>query len=103
MTATNFNPDARALILAPAKDAVANVETTGDGALIDARLLKSPKGYAVPVANTSADVSKPVTLKIRGAGKIKQITSAAKGELKVAGDSVTYETGFGDILRIDSE
>ncbi len=102
---TNFNADAGALILAPAKAVTSQVEA--EGGLIDARLLKSPKGYAVPLANYSVDTQKPVTLTIRGVKGIKKITSASQGELKMekAPDDavkVTYSTGFGDILRVDA-
>jgi len=101
----NFNADARKLVLEAAKSATASVEA--DGGWIDARLLQSPKGYAAPLANYSADVDKPVTLTIRGIEGIRKITSANRGELKVQREGeivrVTYPTGFGDILRVDAK
>lgn len=102
---TNFNSDAGQLILGPARAAFSQVEA--EGGLIDARLLKAPKGYAIPLANYSADPQKPVTLTIRGVKGISKITSASRGELKMekaADDAVkvTYPTGWGDILRIDT-
>ena len=102
---TNFNADAGRLILNPARAAASHVEA--EGGLIDARLLKAPKGYAVPLANYSVDVQKPVTLTIRGVKGVRKVTSASHGELKVekVGEDtvkVTYPTGYGDILRIDA-
>lgn len=101
----NFNAEAAQLILIPAKAAAAQVEA--EGGLIDARLLKSPKGYAVPLANYSGDVQKPVTITIRGVKGIKKIISASQGDLKMEkvgddGVKVTYPTGYGDILRIEA-
>jgi hypothetical protein len=103
---TNFNADARGWILGPARETHSSVEA--EGGLIDARLLKSAKGYAVALANYSADVTKPVTLTIRGVDSIRKITSANRGELKLQrekDDSVraTYSTGYGDILRIETQ
>jgi hypothetical protein len=107
VTPTNFNAAAGKLILDPATQST-TTHVQAEGGWLDARLLKSPKGYAVPIANYSADPEKPVTITIAGAGKIKKLTSANRGELKpeVAADGaarVTYATGLGDILRIDIE
>jgi hypothetical protein len=107
VTPTNFDAAAGKLILAPATQfAAAHVQA--EGGWLDARLLKSPKGAAVPIANYSADPEKPVTITLQGAGKIKKLTSANRGELEpeIAADGsvrVTFVTGFGDILRIDTE
>jgi len=106
VTLTNFNADARAWILGPAKAATSSVEA--EGGLIDARLLKSPKGHAVALANYSVDVNKPVTLTIRGVEGIRKITSANRGELKLQREKdgsvrLTYPPGLGDILRIETK
>lgn len=104
VTFTHFNADAGKLILESARDLAPQVEA--EGALVDARLLVAPKGYAVPLANYSVDVNKPVTLTLRGVDNVKKITSAAQGELKFQQEKdgsvkVQYVTGLGDILRID--
>jgi len=106
VTLTDFNPEAGRLILAPAKPVVPRVDA-GDGRL-DARLLQSPKGFALPVANYAADVDKPVALTLRGLPPVRKITSANRGKLRFrkhedGAVTVTYSTGLGDILRIDTE
>jgi hypothetical protein len=78
------------------------------GGLVDARLIKSPKGYAIPLANYSADVNQPVTIAIRGVEGIRKITSANRGTLKLrlkkdGAVCVIYPTGFGDILRLETK
>ncbi len=100
----NFNAAAGKLVRDAASAATASVEA--QGAWLDARLLQSPQGYAIPVANYSGDVTKPATITIRGVPGIRKVVSAAHGELKLkrnADDSVsvTYPTGFGDMLRIE--
>ncbi len=102
----NFNADARELILHPAKAAKPHVEA--EGGWIDARLLQSPKGWAIPLANYSADVNKPITLTLRGVEGIQKIISANRGELELQREKdgairVTYPTGLGDILRIETK
>ena len=100
----NFNEEARRLIIAAPKDVTSHVEA--HGAWLDARLLQSAKGYAIPLANYSADVQTPVTLTLRGMKNVRKVTSASHGELKTerAEDgavTVHYVPGIGDILRID--
>lgn len=101
-----FNPDAGKLILQSAKTAGTHVEA--EAGWIDARLLVSPGGCAVPLANYSADWTKKVTLVVRGIKPIRKIVSANQGSLKLqrvndSADSVrvTYAPGLGDILRIE--
>lgn len=106
MTLTDFNADAGRLILAPAAEVLPQVEA-GKGRL-DARLLESPKGFALPLANYDADVDTPVTVTLRGLPRVRNITSANRGKLrfkkqKDGAIAVTYTTGLGDILRIDTE
>ena len=88
--------------------AVRTVFTSVDagGAKIDARLLSSPKGYAIPLANYENDVSKPVTLTIRGVKNVKKISSVRQGTLKFQTNkdgslTIKYAPGVGDILRLD--
>jgi hypothetical protein len=100
----NFNAEAAALITQAAQSTPSLVD--GNGARIDARLLRSPNGYAVALANYNLDERQPITLTIRGVPSIKTIHSAVVGNLKwkqAAGDAVevTYAPGYGDILRVE--
>lgn len=104
MALTKFDAATRNWITAEAKTALTNVDA--NGAWIDARLLQSPKGYAIPLANYSADTSKLVTLTIRGPKNIRAITSASRGPLKLQSTAdgaviIHYAPGLGDILRIN--
>jgi hypothetical protein len=70
----------------------------------------TPQRYIddLPVIDDPADVTKPVTLTIRGVEGVSKITSANRGELRLQREKhdvvrVTYETSFGDILRIETK
>lgn len=104
MTLTKFNTEARRLILAPVRDVMPAVDA-GD-AWVDARLIASPQGYAVPLSNYSPDTAAPVTLTLRAPRRINKVSSANAGALKPqrnADGSVTvrYAPGLGDILRLE--
>jgi len=127
MELTGFNTAAAGLIVPLAQGVLASVDA--GGAKIDARLLSSPNGYAIPIANYESDTSKPITLRIRGLKNVKSISSAAKGKLTYTteDDAVTnnmppagqddvprkpkegkvlvlqYSPGIGDILRIETQ
>jgi len=103
MPMTKFNLETAKQITSPAVGVFTNI--SAPGSWLDARLLQSPRGFAVSLANYSADVKAPVTLTIRGAGNITSVSSAVAGKLPVipgAGGEVTvkYAPGLGDILRI---
>jgi hypothetical protein len=73
---------------------------------VDARLLKAPNGYLLPLANYGARVGKPVTLRLRLDDPIGTVTSAYHGVLKVKqekGEIVLTlpALGHGDVLRLD--
>jgi len=73
-------------------------------ALIDARLLRTPKGYLVPLASYTGQECDRVTLEV--AIRAKSARSAFVGELKVEptekGVRVTLpELRYGDILRLE--
>jgi hypothetical protein len=98
-----FNREAGNWIVKAAKSTPAIVD--GNGSRIDARLLKSPHGYAIALANYSLDAKAPVALTIRGVKNIADITSASAGKLKLeVGEkgavTVKYAPGYGDVLRI---
>ena len=56
---SGFNAAAAGLIVPLAKGVLSSIDA-GD-AKIDARLLSSPNGYAIPIANYESDTSKPST------------------------------------------
>jgi hypothetical protein len=73
--------------------------------LIDARILKAPDGYVVPVANYTDKISVPVKLRLLLKG-VKKASSAFAGELKLKEDGAYVEVtlpalGYGDILRLE--
>jgi hypothetical protein len=73
-------------------------------ALIDARLLRTPKGYLVPLASYTGKEREAVTLELMI--KAKTARSAFAGDLKVeptkTGIRVTIpEVRYGDILRLE--
>ena len=98
-----FSPEIGARITGPARAVQSAVEAPGSW--IDARLIKSPAGYAIPFANYSPNPKAPVTLILRVPG-IASIHSAAVGKLEATrgeDDSLTiqYAPGYGDILRLE--
>lgn len=98
-----FDRETGAFIAAPARATESFVEA--NGARIDARLLQSPLGYAIPLANYNSDVKQPVTLTIRVPGA-RGVSSAVAGRLKTQPNkdgsfSVRYTPGYGDVLRVE--
>ncbi len=74
---------------------------------MDARLLKAPGGYILPIANYQDKVGQKVTLRILIGEKIRKATSAYHGELPVKDEEgrvvVTIPSlGYGDVLRLDA-
>ena len=99
-----FNARAAQFITAAARQTTSAVDA--GGARLDARLLQSPVGYAIPIANYGADVNAPVTLTIRGVPRVRRISSARRGILKWkrARDgavTVRYAPGLVDMLKLD--
>jgi hypothetical protein len=103
---TEFDKGARSLVelVLRAAHVQATVEATPP--LVDARLLKAPGGYILPLANYHDKVGQKVTLRILSGDKISKATSAYHRELPV-----TQENGrtvvtipaleYGDVLRLD--
>jgi len=103
---TAFNPGARSLLqlVLHAAHVQPSMETTRE--LVDARLLKAPGGYILPIANYQNKIGQRVTLRIRLEEKIAKVTSAYHGELPVKEEKgrivLTIPTlGYGDVLRLD--
>lgn len=81
---------------------------TASHALLDARLLESPGGYLLPVANYHPEVGQTVKLTVRVAKPVAKVVSAYHGELKhtVEPGQVTFTLptlGYGDIVRLRSQ
>jgi hypothetical protein len=103
MNLVGFNRAAGSLIAAPARATPSVIDA--NGAWIDARLLQSPAGYAIPLANYSPDVNAPASLTINVPG-IKGVSSAVAGKLKTQSNkdgslTVTFRPGLGDMLRLE--
>jgi hypothetical protein len=103
---TKFDAGARALLAKVLESASVEATVAADPALIDARLLKAPKGYVVPVANYHAEVGQKVTLTIRLDGLVAKVTSAYHGDLPFKQEkghvTVTLPAlGYGDVVRFD--
>jgi hypothetical protein len=103
---THFDPGARALLAKLLETASVQPLIATERGLIDARLLKAPKGYALPLANYGESVGGKVTLTIRLGERIARVVSAYHGELPVQGEEgsvrVTLPSlGYGDVLRLE--
>jgi hypothetical protein len=74
--------------------------------LVDARLLKAPEGYLLPIANYQGKIGGKLTLRIHASQKIRKATSAYHGELPVEEENDTAvitipALGYGDVLRLE--
>ncbi len=103
---TAFDPGARALLATILKAAAVEPIVEATPNLVDCRLLKSPKGFLLPIANYHDKVGQKVTLRIRVDGEIKNVTSAYHGllEMKQTKGVVVVtipELGYGDVLRLE--
>jgi hypothetical protein len=103
---TEFDDGARALVAEVLRAGGVEPTVQADPPLIDARLLKAPKGYVLPVANYHAKVGQKVTLTIRAGGPVKAVTSAYHGKLSFTRkDGAVVVTipalGYGDVLRLE--
>ena len=105
---TRWDAGAAALLASVVKKSGATSHVRpGAGELLDARLLESPKGYIVPVANYAAKVGGKATLSVRTSRPVKRIVSAHHGVLPVRKDDegrleiVLPALGYGDVLRLE--
>jgi hypothetical protein len=76
-------------------------------ALVDARLLKAPGGYVLPLANYHDKVGQKMTMRIRIGEKIAKAASAYHGELPVSEEkgriTLTIPSlSYGDVLRLET-
>jgi hypothetical protein len=103
---TAFDAGARALLQAVLKTARVEPLVVAEPGLIDTRLLRSPKGFILPLANYSATVGRPVKLLVRVPGRVGKVTSAHHGVLAVQEEKGRTAIrlpalGYGDVLRLD--
>jgi len=102
---TTFDKGARDLLAQVLKAAAIEPAIRAEPSLIDARLLRAPVGYLLPLANYHDKVGQKVSLSIRVDGPVSKVVSAYHGELPVTKENgrivVTLpELGYGDILRL---
>ena len=103
---TSFNTGARSLLQLVLHAAHVQPAIEATPALVDARLLKAPGGYVLPIANYQNKVGAKVTLHIRIGDKIGKVTSAYHGEMPIKEDNgriilTIPALGYGDVLRLD--
>jgi hypothetical protein len=104
---TAFNTGARSLLQLVLHAAHVQPAILAKPDLVDARLLKAPGGYILPLANYQNRVGDKVTLRIRIDDKIRKVTSAYHGELEMKEDNgrivlTIPALGYGDVLRLDA-
>jgi len=102
-----FNTGARSLLELVLHAAHVQPILSAKPDLVDARLLKAPGGYILPIANYQKLVGDKVTLRIRIEDKISRVTSAYHGELEMKQDDghivlTIPALGYGDVLRLDA-
>ncbi|HTV55011.1 MAG TPA: hypothetical protein VMI06_08840, partial [Terriglobia bacterium] len=103
---TAFNTGARSLLQLVLRAAHVQPVIEATPVLMDARLLKAPGGYILPIANYQNKIGDKVTLRIRIGDKIAKVTSAYHGELPIEEKSgyvvlTIPALGYGDVLRLD--
>jgi len=105
---TNFDKGAADVLALPLKAAKFEAPITNDLGLIDTRLLKAAKGYAMPMANYNTTIGQKVTFSIKLDGTVKKVTSSFRGVLPFAMKKGRLEftipaLGYGDMVRIDTK
>jgi hypothetical protein len=103
---TAFNSGARSLLQLVLHAAHVQPVIAATPELVDARLLKAPGGYILPIANYQNKVGNKVVLRIRLEDKIGKITSAYHGDLPIKEENgrivlTIPALGYGDVLRLD--
>jgi hypothetical protein len=103
---TAFDAGARALLAHVLDTASVERPVTADPPLIDARLLRAPKGHVLPLANYNEKLGQKVEVRVRLGDAVKKVTSAYHGELPFEQArgvlTVTLPAlGAGDVLRLD--
>ena len=104
---TGFHAAAQQFIGMPLESLAANVECSPP--LIDARLIRAPKGYIISLANYHPTTGQKVLLTLRFPDEVpKQVTSARHGKLKLeaGGETGAYQVvlpkvEYGDMLRLE--
>ncbi len=101
-----YDAAAREILRLPIMDAELRPNVRAAGGLYDARLVESPKGCFLPIANYNRNVGRPATVSVRPGRPIRKVTSAHGGELKFRTEEgrVVFtipKLGYGDIIRLD--
>jgi hypothetical protein len=103
---TAFNSGTRSLLQLVLHAAHVQPTLEANPPLVDARLLKAPGGYVLPLANYQNKVGEKVTLRIRIKDKIAKAASAYHGPLPIKEENgrivlTIPALGYGDVLRLD--
>jgi hypothetical protein len=101
-----FDPAARAVLRMPLARAGLQPAVTVTPGLYDTRLVESPKGCFLPIANYNRRVGGPAAVSLRVGRPIRKVTSAHCGPLKheTKDGRVVFtipKLGCGDMVRLD--
>ncbi|MGB2823528.1 MAG: hypothetical protein WBF17_21290, partial [Phycisphaerae bacterium] len=102
----DFDKTAQAVLHTPVTHArLAPTVEVGPG-LYDTRLVESPKGCFLPIANYNRDVGGPAVVSVRVGRPVRKVTSAHCGPLKheTKDGRVVFtipRLGYGDMVRLD--
>ena len=102
----DFDPAARAVLRMPLARAALEPTVTITPGLYDTRLVQSPKGFFLPIANYNRKVRAPATVSVRVGRPIRKVTSAHCGPLRhrTKDGRVVFtipKLGYGDMIRLD--
>ena len=102
---TQFDRVAQQLLLTPVRAANVQADLVFSEKLIDATLIESSFGYAIPIANYSGKRLRSFTLTVAHCGKVQSVKSARRGELHFkmtsAGDiGITLPVDDADLIVI---
>lgn len=103
---TKFNQGTHALLELVLKTARVQPIVEAMPPLVDARLLKAPGGYVLPIANYQDKTGGKLILRVRADEKIRKATSAYHGALPVEDEKGTAvitipALEYGDVLRLE--
>jgi hypothetical protein len=101
-----FDPGASLILGWAIADAGIEPTVTVAPGLFDARLIESPKGWFLPVANYNAQVGQAAVVSVRVRRAVQKVTSAHCGVLKHESRDgkvvfAVAKLGCGDIVRLD--
>ncbi len=101
-----YDPGVRTLLTQLLDNAGVHPRIVANPPQLDTRLIQSPNGYYLPVANYQRRIGGPASLRVRVDRPIRQVTSAYHGKLASSHDdgwlSIDLPAlGYGDVLRLE--